>query len=66
MSVIVNANNQLVFGNQSPLYRVVTEQGLKDTFMHMIVDKSTTVYRKRSFDTYVLANNIFPDKIRCS
>ena len=62
MSVIVNANNQLVFGNQSPLYRVVTEQGLKDTFMHMIVDKSTTVYRKRSFDTYVLANNIFPDK----
>lgn len=62
MSVIVNANNQLIFGNQSPLYRVVTEQGLKDTFTHMIVDKSTTVYRKRAFDTYVLANNIFPDK----
>lgn len=62
MSVIVNANNQLIFGNQSPLYRVVTEQGLKDTFTHMIIDKSTTVYRKRAFDTYVLANNVFPDK----
>lgn len=63
MSSITINNNTLVFGHQSPLYRVVSESGLKENLMRMIVDKSTVVYRKRAFDTYLLANSIFPNKV---
>ena len=63
MSSITINNNTLVFGYQSPLYRVVSESGLKENLTRMIVDKSTVVYRKRAFDTYLLANSIFPNKV---
>ena len=63
MSSITINNNSLVFGHQSPLYRVVSDPNLKEKLMHMLVDKSTVVYRKRSFDTYMLANKIFPNKV---
>ncbi len=63
MSSITINNNTLVFGHQSPLYRVVSESGLKENLTRMIVDKSTVVYRKRAFDTYLLANSIFPNKV---
>ncbi len=63
MSSITINNNTVVFGHQSPLYRVVSESGRKENLIRMIVDKSTTVYRKRAFDTYVLASSIFPNKV---
>lgn len=63
MSSITINNNSLVFGHHSPLYRVVSDANLKEKLIHMLVDKSTVVYRKRSLDTYLLANKIFPNKV---
>jgi hypothetical protein len=60
MSVLVKQNNLLVFGSQSPLYRVITEAGLKEDFIHLLIDNSSKIVRKRSFQTYLLATKIFP------
>jgi hypothetical protein len=60
MSTIVRSNDSLVFGSQSPFYRIITDAGLKETFIHLVLDKTAKVVRKRSFQTYLLATKIFP------
>lgn len=60
MSTLVLTNDSLVFGPQSPLYRGMTESGIKDNLVRLISDKNSQVIRKRSFATYVLANKVFP------
>jgi hypothetical protein len=60
MSSIVRANNNFVFGHQSPFFRVITDSGLKETLFYLLVDKNSKVVRRRSFLTYLLINKIFP------
>jgi hypothetical protein len=38
MSVIVKNSDALIFGHQSPFYRIITEAGLKESFLHLLVD----------------------------
>jgi hypothetical protein len=59
MSSIVKHNDLITFGVQNPFYRVITEAGIKETFLHLLLDRSSKVARKRSFSTYLLANKVF-------
>jgi hypothetical protein len=60
MSALVKTNDALVFGPQSQFYRVITDSGLKESFFNLLINKSSKVVRKRGFETYVLANKVFP------
>jgi hypothetical protein len=60
MSSIVRTNDNSVFGPQSPFFRVITDSGLKETLLHLLVDKNSKVIRRRSFLTYLFINKIFP------
>ena len=63
MSSLVQNNNALVFGSQNPFRNYVTEPGLKNSFMHLLLDKSSKIYRSRSWNVFCLANKIFPNKV---
>lgn len=63
MSSLVQNNNALVFGSQNPFRNYLTEPGLKNTFMHLILDKSSKIYKSRSWHVFCLANKIFPNKV---
>ena len=60
MSTLVETNNSLVFGPQSPIYRIVNDSGVKENFTRYIIDRSSMIYRKRAWNIYKLANNILP------
>jgi hypothetical protein len=61
MSSIVKNSDSQVFGHMSPFFRIITDSGLKETFLHLLVDKSSKVVRRRSFLTYLLISKIFPN-----
>jgi hypothetical protein len=42
---------------------VKTEAGLKDEFLHILVENQSKVVRRRGFLTYVLANTVFPNNV---
>ena len=63
MSTLVQNNNALVFGSQNPFRNYLTEPGLKNTFLHLILDKSSKIYRNKSWHVFCLANKIFPNKV---
>jgi hypothetical protein len=61
MSTVIKSNNALVFGNQSSFINILTEPGLKDSFLRLLVDSQSKTVRRRGFQTYMLANEIFPN-----
>jgi hypothetical protein len=61
MSTTIKTSDSLIFGHQSPFYRVITESGLREIFLHLLVDNNSKVVRKRSFKTYLLASKVFPN-----
>jgi len=63
MSSVVQNNNALVFGSQNPFKNYLTEPGLKNTFLHLILDKSSKIYKSKSWHVFCLANKIFPNKV---
>lgn len=63
MSTLVRNNNALVFGSQNPFRNYLTESGLKNTFLHMLLDSSAKIYKSRSWKVYCLVNKIFPNKV---
>lgn len=60
MSNFVVSNNSLTFGEKSPFNKVMTDSGVKESFFNTLVNYNSNIIRKRSFNTYVLANKIFP------
>ena len=63
MSSLVQNNNALVFGSQNPFKSYLTEPGLKNTFLHLLLDKSSKIYKSKSWHVFCLANKIFPNKV---
>ena len=63
MSTLVRNNNSLVFGSQNPFKNYLTEPGLKNIFLHKLLDSSSKIYRSRSWKVYCLVNKIFPNKV---
>lgn len=63
MSTLVRNNNALVFGSQNPFKNYLTEPGLKNTFLHKLLDTSSKIYRSKSWKVYCLVNKIFPNKV---
>ena len=63
MSSLVQNNNVLVFGSQNPFRNYLTEPGLKNTFLHLLLDKSSKIYKSKSWHVFCLANKIFPNKV---
>lgn len=63
MSSLVSNNNALVFGSQNPFKTYLTEPGLKNTFLHLLLDKSSKIYKSKSWHVFCLANKIFPNKV---
>lgn len=63
MSSLVQNNNALVFGSQNPFRNYLTEPGLKNTFLHLLLDKSSKIYKSKSWHVFCLANKIFPNKV---
>lgn len=62
MSTLVKNNNALVFGSQNPFKNYLTEPGIKNAFLHKLLDTSSKIYRNRSWKVYCLVNKIFPNK----
>ena len=63
MSSLVQNNNALVFGSQNPFRNYLTEPGLKNNFLHLLMDKSSKIYKSKSWHVFCLANKIFPNKV---
>jgi hypothetical protein len=60
---LITSNDSNVFGQQSPFHNIVTDNGLKNTLFHLLVDFNSRVVRKRGFDLYLLANKSFPNSV---
>lgn len=62
MSTLINSYNSLIFGSQNPFRNYLTEPGLKNTFFRLMLDKSSKIYKSKSWKVFCLANKIFPNK----
>lgn len=61
MSSIVREHNTAIFGAQSPMYRIVSEPLVKERFLHLLIDKSATITRKKAWRIYQMMNGVFPN-----